>query len=100
MARAAEVYPRCYYAWNYRIWLVEQQLALAASHVAALACLGAELVDNAGWLRRHIGDGSAYNHRRFLLRRLLAVVDALDVPTRSAASVLQVEFRFNKHILL
>jgi hypothetical protein len=100
VARVADIYPRCYYAWNYRIWLVD---ALSNAAVAAndwrspWTVLSRELLENACWLRRHIGDGSAYNHRRFLLTRLLALVASSSVITNE---LLSCELAFTSHMLL
>lgn len=107
VSRVANVYPRCYYAWNYRIWLIEHLLSSSSSSrtmpknelewFEPIVLLSAELFDCAAWLRRHIGDGSAYNHRRFLLTRLLtfAKSSGVDVTT----SILQSEFNLLKHII-
>lgn len=112
VTRVVESYPRCYYAWNYRIWLVEQlvernitlslSLSLSSSQSTsnvdnARLLLLAELFDNARWLRRHVGDGSAYAHRRFLLRRLLTLFDD---HAAAADVVVEVEFWFSRHIVL
>lgn len=73
---AADRYPRNYYAWTYRSWLLEQ----LPPERRAETHLRRELQRLHSWMELHVSDYSAYHHLQRLLQRLFACL--ADQPDR------------------
>jgi protein prenyltransferase alpha subunit repeat containing protein 1 len=61
--RTAELYPKNYYAWTHRQWLVE--------HITRLPHLVTELGAVTKWTDTHVSDHCGYHHRQVILKALL-----------------------------
>lgn len=95
-SRVGDVYPRCYYAWSYRLALFMAAIdAEAASLSAQLAIVAAELHRLGDFVRRHVSDGSAYNLRRALLLRVVRECGA----SLLSQALLRVEWALTRHII-
>lgn len=66
---AANKYPNNYYAWSYRIWII--QTLINASH----ELLHKELESNEEWISCHVSEHSGLQYRQFLLDQLAAKSD-------------------------
>lgn len=94
-SRVADVYPRCYYAWSFRLWLIQSTIDACATLDHRLAVVCAELQRLGDFVRRHVSDGSAYNLRRALIKRVAAECGA----SLFTQALLRVELAFTRHII-
>lgn len=83
-ARMADCYPRNYYAWTHRLWMLPQ---------LNQCMLQTELEFIRSWLRTHISDYSATSFHVQLLRRV-----ATD--TSTLTQLLQEEYALNRTLLM
>jgi protein prenyltransferase alpha subunit repeat containing protein 1 len=96
-SRVADAYPRCYYAWSYRLALFMAAIDAQASGARErlLEIVYAELHRLGDFVRRHVSDGSAYNMRRALLRRVALECGA----SLLTQALLCVEWALTRHII-
>lgn len=94
-SRVADAYPRCYYAWSFRLWLLQSTVDACASLDARLAVICAELQRLGEFVRRHVSDGSAYNLRRALIKRVIVECGA----SLFSQALLRVELALTRHII-
>ncbi|CAM9720825.1 unnamed protein product, partial [Phaeothamnion confervicola] len=87
----AELYPKNYYAWSQRIWVVRQHLYRAKGPTGAkeslrvVSALEEERGHVEAWLSRHVSDHSALNHRKNLLRLTFGLAWASAAATTATA---------------
>jgi protein prenyltransferase alpha subunit repeat containing protein 1 len=93
-SRVADAYPRCYYAWSYRLALFMAAID-AQTRERLLETVHAELHRLGDFVRRHVSDGSAYNMRRALLRRVALECGA----SLLTQALLCVEWALTRHII-
>lgn len=65
---AAELYPNNYYAWNHRIWCLNQ---LATNSGTYISFLINEWLQTHKWVSTHVSDHSGFQYRQQLLHRFV-----------------------------
>jgi hypothetical protein len=79
--RAAECYPKNYYAWTHRQWLVKQMCDVAA--------LRTELKRVRAWNTSNVSDYCGFHHRLTVCARLMALETTTTTTTKAVALLLR-----------